>query len=641
MSRVELFEQIRRDRDREGLSIRELACRHGVHRRTVREALESAVPPARKRPEGRPAPALGAYRELIDSWLEADRTAPRKQRHTAKRVWERLRDEHGAEVSERQVRRYVRERRRALGIAVDEVRVPLWHDPGVEAEVDWGEADVVIAGALTTVYLFLMRACFSGACFVAAFPRCTQQAFLEGHVAAFDFFDGCFATLRYDNLSSAVKTVLKGRRREETDRFVALRSHCLFDSEFTRVGLAGAPEKGGVEGEVGRFRRSHLVPVPELASLGELNELLAAACVDDLDRTIRGRRVTVGAALSEEVALLRRLPGEAFDACEHSSPLVSVKSLATVRQNQYSLPVRLAGSRVAARIGAREIVFSHDGKVVARHERLLERFAISAQLDHYLELLKVKPGALSRSLALRQEREQGRWPASFDELWKQIEGKVGSTEAARQMVDVLMLCRELSAERVELAVRGALAAGAHDGRAVAVLARRAERPEAVPLDGLTERLASSERPRPGSRSTTSCSPGSRHDECQECRALSERGARAPRGSRAGARGGRPPGHPVRRGSADRQTTERRRATPPGRERPPQRRTGSRPERGALADPRRVLRLPARRRAASAARRQCRRARGQARRPAHSRGLEHRAGQSSQCAPPRHLGRARG
>jgi transposase len=496
-SRVELFEQIRRDHDREGLSIRELARRHGVHRRTVREALESAVPRARKCPEGRPAPALGGCRELIDSWLEADRTAPRKQRHTARRVWERLRDEHGVEVSERQVRRYVHERRRALGIAVDEVRVPLCHEPGVEAEVDWGEASVVIAGVLRTVYLFLMRACFSGACFVAAFGRENQQAFLEGHVAAFGFFDGCFATLRYDNLSSAVKTVLKGRRREETDRFVALRSHYLFESEFTRVGLAGAPEKGGVEGEVGRFRRSHLVPVPEVASLAELNERLAAACIHDLERTIRGRRVTVGAALREEVALLRRLPVEAFDACEHSSPLVSVKSLATVRQNQYSLPVALARSRVAARIGAREITFSHDGKVVARHERLHERFGISARLDHYLELLAVKPGALSRSLALRQEREQGRWPDSFDELWKAIEGKVGRTEAARQMVDVLMLCRELGAERVELAVRGALAAGAHDGRAVAVLARRAERPPVVPLDGLQERLAASERPAPG------------------------------------------------------------------------------------------------------------------------------------------------
>jgi len=171
--------------------------------------------------------------------------------------------------------------------------------------------------------------------------------------------------------------------------------------------------------------------------------------------------------------------------------------LATVRQNQYSLPVGLAGSRVAARIGAREIVFSHDGKVVARHQRLLERFGISAQLDRYLELLAVKPGALARSLALRQEREQGRWPGSFDQLWQQIEGKVGASEAARQLVDVLMLCRELGVERVELAVRGALTAGAHDGRAVQILARRAERPAVVPLDGLAERLAVSERPTPG------------------------------------------------------------------------------------------------------------------------------------------------
>ncbi|MGP0033094.1 MAG: IS21 family transposase [Solirubrobacteraceae bacterium] len=496
-SRVELFEQIRRDRDREGLSIHALARRHGVHRRTVRQALESALPPARKRPEGRPAPRLGEYLELVDSWLIADQTAPRKQRHTAKRVHERLVDEYGADVSERQVRRFVRERRRALGLPVDEVRVPLCHEPGVEAEVDWGRASVVIAGVMTEVFLFLMRACFSGACFVAAFPRENQQAFLEAHVAAFEFFGGCFVTCRYDNLSSAVKTVLKGRRRVETDRFVALRSHYLFSSEFTRVGLAGAPEKGGVEGEVGRFRRSHLVPVPEVASLAELNERIAAGCIRDLDRTIRGRRVTVGEALSEEIDLLRALPAEPFDSCEHASPRVDAKSLATVRQNQYSLPVHLAGLRVAARIGAREIVFAHDGKVVARHQRLRDRFGVSAQLDHYLELLAHKPGALARSLALRQEREQGRWPESFDLLWRAIEGKVGSSEAARQMVDVLMLCRELSPEAVELAARGALAAGAHDGRAVAVLARRAERPATVPLDGLDARLAATERPAPG------------------------------------------------------------------------------------------------------------------------------------------------
>ena len=498
-SRVELFEQIRRDRDRAEVSIHELARRHGVHRRTVRQALGSPLPPARKRPAGRPAPKLGAYRALIDSWLEADWEAPRKQRHSARRVFERLRDERGVEVSERQVRRYVRERRRALGELVDEAFVPLCHEPGAEAEVDWGEATVVIGGAPRKVHLFLMRACFSGGCFVQAHTRETQQAFLEAHVEAFEFFGGVFSLVRYDNLRSAVVKVLKGRRREESDRFVALRSHYLYESAFTRAGKEGAHEKGGVEGEVGRFRRAHLVPVPEVASLRELNELLAAACVADLRRTIRGRRETVGEALAREVDRLRALAAERFDTAEHASPRVDRKALVTVRQNQYSVPVSLAGLRVAARIGAREVRIFHDGREVARHARLNGRFETAARLDHYLELLAHKPGALARSLALAQERERGAWPACFDELWRAIEARVGASEAARQLVDVLLLCRELSPARVELAVRGALAAGAHDGRAVAVLARRAERPEPAPLEGLDERLSASARPEPDLR----------------------------------------------------------------------------------------------------------------------------------------------
>ncbi|MCA1698079.1 MAG: IS21 family transposase, partial [Actinobacteria bacterium] len=351
-------------------------------------------------------------------------------------------------------------------------------------------------GVAVQAHLFLMRACFSGGCFVQAFTRETQQAFLEAHVEAFEFFGGVFALVRYDNLRSAVAKVLRGRRRVESDRFVALRSHYLYESAFTRTGREGAHEKGGVEGDVGRFRRAHLVPVPEVSSLGELNERLRAACVADLGRTIRGRRQTVSEALALEVDLLRALPSERFDAAETASPRVDSKALVTVRQNQYSVPVALAGLRVAARIGAREITLFHDGREVARHPRLDGRFQTAARLDHYLELLAHKPGALTRSLALRQERERGAWPACFDELWRAVERRVGPSEAARQLVDVLLLCRELGPARVELAVRGALAAGAHDGRAVSVLARRSQRPEPAPLEGLEPRLEATVRPAP-------------------------------------------------------------------------------------------------------------------------------------------------
>jgi transposase len=174
---VEQFEQIRRDRDREGLSIRGLAMRHGVHRRAVRDALASSVPPAKRAPVSRPAPKLGPYRAVIDRWLLSDRNAPRKQRHTARRIWRRLVDEHGADVAEVTVRQYVRARKRELGWPVSEVFVAQVHAPGMEGEVDWGEAEVVLAGVATMVNLFVMRASFSGAAFCQASLVETQQAF--------------------------------------------------------------------------------------------------------------------------------------------------------------------------------------------------------------------------------------------------------------------------------------------------------------------------------------------------------------------------------------------------------------------------------------------------------------------------------
>lgn len=492
-SRVEQFEQIRRDRAQEGLSIRELARRHGVHRRAVRQALKSAVPPPKRAPESRPAPKLGPYRPIIDEWLEADGEAPSKQRHTARRVWQRLLEEHGAEVSERQVCRYVAAKRRQIGEV--EACVPLVSDAGVEAEVDWGEAQVIMRGEPVKVHLFLMRACHSSASYVAAFEAETQQAFLEGHVAALEFFDGVFGLIRYDNLKAAVARMMKGRRRVESDRFVAMRSHYGFESSFCLSGEQGAHEKGGVESEVGRFRRRHLVPVPKVESLGELNGRLETACWGDLERTIVGRPEPVGEMLARERTLLADLPAEPHCTAEEASPRVDSKAMVTIRQNRYSVPARLAGMRVRAQVGARGIALWHDGKVVATHERLAGKHGASAQLEHYLDLLTRKPGALARSLALRQERDRGDWPQCFDELWGEINERVGRQEAARQMVDVLMLCRELGPRKVELAVRGALAAGAHDGRAVALLARRSERP-AAPVLLLEEHLAAVGSPPP-------------------------------------------------------------------------------------------------------------------------------------------------
>jgi len=286
----------------------------------VRQALASPLPPAKRAPVGRPAPKLGRYRALIDAWLVADREAPSKQRHTAKRIHRRLVDEHGADVAEVTVRQYVRRRKRELGWPLGEVFVPQVHAPGREAEVDWGQAEVVLGGAAATVHLFVMRASFSGAAFCQASLVQTQQAFLELHVQAFGWFGGVFAEIRFDNLTSAVKKVLKGRRRVESDRFVALRSHYLFASAFTTPGIEGAHQKGGVEGEVGRHRRNHLVPVPLVADLAELNARLLAGCEQDLARRIDGRSETVGEAWAVERPLLLALPAEPFDATESAVP---------------------------------------------------------------------------------------------------------------------------------------------------------------------------------------------------------------------------------------------------------------------------------------------------------------------------------
>ncbi|MDQ6613619.1 MAG: IS21 family transposase [Actinomycetota bacterium] len=482
MSRVELYERIRRDSREEGLGIRALAAKHHVHRRNVREALASAVPPERKTPE-REAPALGPWTTVIRAWLVADREAPRKQRHTARRVWQRLVGEYGAQVAESTVRAFVAQVNFELDNTLRVVTVPQTHGPGEEAECDFGEFMAWIDGALVKCWMFCLRLSYSGRGFHVAFCHQAQEAFFEGHVLAFEHFKAVPALVRYDNLKSAVAKVLFGRDRLESERFVALRSHYGFDSFYCLPGIDGAHEKGGVEGEVGRFRRRHLVPVPRVASLGELNELLAAGDRLDDDRHIGRRAATVGEAAGAEAASLRPLPDSPFDAAAILPAVkVDTKGRVCVRQSFYSVPVGLARRTVTVRLGAQALEVIADGRVVARHVRSLHKGTEDLVLDHYLEILVRKPGALPGSTALAQARACGAFSAAHERFWTEARRKLGDGAGTRALIGVLLLHRRLGAAVVIEAIDAALAVASVDPEIVAIEARRvAERRPDAPV----------------------------------------------------------------------------------------------------------------------------------------------------------------
>jgi transposase len=465
------FERIRIDRREEGLSVRALARRHHVHRRTVHQALLSAVPPARARPV-RASPVMGPWIAIVRSWLEADRDAPRKQRHTARRVWQRLVEEHDVHVAEATVRRVVRRLREELGTTGPDVTIVGLHEPGAEAEVDFGEATVIVAGEPTVVHLFHLRLSASGRSVTLAFLGEDQQALLEGHAIAFERLGGVPGRIRYDNLTAAVSRILEGRERIETDRFIVLRSHFGFESFFCEPGERGAHEKGGVEGEVGRFRRRHLVPVPRVASLAELDALLAVADRKDERRHVDGRRETVGQAFEAERPHLRPLPDEPFDASLPLRARVDAKARVSVRQRWYSVPAGLAGRRLEVRLGARVLRVVHEGRVVAVHERHPRKGSQTLLLDHYLEVLARKPGALPSSLTLAQARESGAFTSAHERFWTRARRRLGDGAGTRALIEVLLLHRGLPFLAVHAALDAVERVGSCDPDLVAIEARR-------------------------------------------------------------------------------------------------------------------------------------------------------------------------
>lgn len=492
---MKLFEQIRKAHDRDGLGVRELSRRFHVHRRDVRLALASAVPPPRK-PQARPASVLDAWKVTIDGWLEADKTAPRKQRHTARRVWQRLVEEHDVVVGESTVRRYVAEARRRMDVPLAEVMVPQHHPLGEEAEVDFGTISVYLAGLLVEVSIFIMRLSASGRAYPRAYLNEAQEVFLDAHVQAFEHFDGVPKRIRYDNLKAAVEKVLKGRDRVESDRFVALRSHYGFDSFFCQPGLKGSHEKGGVEGEVGRFRRLHLVPVPHVASMAELNELLLAGAAKDDLRFIAHRRITVGEHFALEAATLGPLPAERFDVSVVVGFRVDRKSRVNVRGCLYSVPARLVGRRLEVRVGAETIEVLDGAVVVAHHPRALKGDEVLV-LDHYLEVLAIKTGAFPGATALARARSCGAFGPAHERFWTEARRRVGDRDGTRALIEVLLLHRSIPADALVAGIERALAAGSVDPAVVAIEARRAvETPPGAAVIPIGEGLSRFDRPIP-------------------------------------------------------------------------------------------------------------------------------------------------
>ena len=470
MRRVELFEIMRKDHEF-GLSIRAIADKRGVHRRTVRQALASAVPPERKAPE-RHCPVMTAdLKAFIDGILLVDKEAPRKQRHSARRIWQRLTDELGSSAAEVTVRRYVRGRRRELGVGINAF-VPQHHAIGAQAEVDFYEAFIDFPFGRRKAKIITVRSEFSAASLHIAYPSQTQSALLEGIALGLEFLGGVFVRMRFDNLTQAVARVVSGERRIEQDRFIAFRSHYLFESSFTSPGIEGAHEEGGIENEVGRFRRRWLTPVLSFTSWAELNDYLRACCIRDLNRSLPGAPMTVGAAAGLERSLLKELPAERFEVCELAEPRVDQKARVSVRSVRYSVPASLVGRKLQVRVGPMTIEVSHQGRVVALHDRLHLRGAESLSLDHYLDVFLDKPGAFPGSLPLHQARSRGDFPASYDTLWTRLRARASDKDGTKAMIEVLLLHRKHPVDIVRAAVDQALALGSIEPSVIEMLARQ-------------------------------------------------------------------------------------------------------------------------------------------------------------------------
>ena len=472
MYTVEIYGRVRRAVLVEGKSERTVALEFGIARETVRKMLRYSVPPGYRREQPVKRPKLGPWIGVIDTILEEDKNNPAKQRHTAKRIFDRLRQEYGYTGGYTVVKDYVRLQK----VRGREMFVPLVHAPG-EAQGDFGEALVVVAGVKRKAHYFVMDLPQSDDCFVAAFPAETTEAFLEAHVRAFAYFGGVPRRILYDNTKLAVAKILGGAERKKTRAFSELQSHYLFEDKFGRPGKGN--DKGKVEGLVGYARRNFLVPVPRVGSWEELNAHLEEQCRKRRERRLRGHEETIAERFQRDRAALLSLPIASYEACEKRTARVSSLSLVRYRGNDYSVPTAYGHREVLVKGYVHEVVIACGSEIIARHPRSYEREDMVFDPLHYLALLEEKTRALDQAAPLAG------WglPECFAALRQLLEARLNKG-GKREYVQVLRLMETFRLEEVTQAVEQALHLGTISCDAVKhlLLCRIEQRPPRLDLE---------------------------------------------------------------------------------------------------------------------------------------------------------------
>ncbi len=434
-----------------GKNISELSRMTGHCRNTVKKAIRGEAWKYRDR-EHQAFPVLGSYLELINEWLSNDKEQSKKQRHTARRIYNRLVTEHGYTGGESTVRQYVRRAKAILGIESPGVFIPCDPEAGFEAEVDWGTATAIIGGNRVQVKFFCMRSKYSGKHFVRAYLCERQQAFFDAHIHAFQFFCGIFPVLIYDNLTTAVRKVLHGKNRTEQESFRKFKVYHSFDARFTNP--AAGHEKGGVEGLVGFARRNYMVPVPEAASLEALNCNLLEHCNSYGSHKVAGREHTVEVLHESEKEHLLQMPEVVFNNLQTLTGKVDKYATVIVEKNRYSVPTSYAGQTVSVLLRVDKVDIFAKSRQLASHTRLYGNNKWQLNPDHYLDLLQQRPMAFKSARPIRQWRAS--WPNALQQFLERLCRVHGETKGIKDFISVLMLYRNYSAGEVETAVELAL-----------------------------------------------------------------------------------------------------------------------------------------------------------------------------------------